>query len=247
MKRGKDLNIINKCLAFVFVFLFCSLSSFAAENSLAGVDIKQSVNNGYQVFLKLDKKAQIQKLVENSDNITLVLKGTLPSETMEIIYDSEDNLSNVIVQKRNDDNTLISLQGKNIANAEIFTKELSTGSTKELNTKAYSLNSWFFIADKKILGTSVAGMFILFLMMLASKPKNRKNVSNNSNKTSKSKNNSANTLRNKNLVQSRNIPSINYRVNGSFTSANAHATMPKDLVVNNQKQTIREQQIRKAG
>ena len=177
MRRGKEFNIINKCLAFVFVLLFCSLNSFAAENSLAGVDIKQSANNGYQVFLKLDKKAQIQKLIEDNDSITLILKGTLPSETMEIIYDSEDNLSNVIVQKRNDDNTLISLQGKDIANAEIFTKELSTGSTKELDTNSNMLNGLFFIADKKILGTSLAGMFLLFLMMLASKPKNRKNCS----------------------------------------------------------------------
>ena len=245
MKRGKEFNIINKCLAFVFVFLFCSLNSFAAENSLAGVDIKQSVNNGYQVFLKLDKKAQIQKIVDDNDSITLMLKGTLPSETMEIIYDSEDNLSNVIVQKRNDNNTLISLQGKDIANAKIFTRELSTGSVKALDTNTSLLSSLFFIADKKILGTSIAGIFLLFLMMLASRPKNRKNTANNSNKTAKSKNNSANTLRNKNLVQSRNIPSINYRVNGSFNSANA--TMPKDLVINNQKQTIREQQIRKAG
>ncbi|MBQ8887213.1 MAG: hypothetical protein IJY61_05875 [Candidatus Gastranaerophilales bacterium] len=245
MKRGKEFNIINKCVAFVFVFLFGALNSFATENSLAGVDIKQSANNGYQVFLKLDKKAQIQKVIDNSDNITLMLKGTLPSETMEIIYDSEDNLSNVIVQKRNDDNTLISLQGKDIANAEIYTKELSTGSVKELDTNTSLLSGLFFIADKKILGTAVTGMFLLFLMMLASRPKNRKNTANNSNKTAKSKNNSANTLRNKNLVQSRNIPSINYRVNGSFNSANA--TMPKDFVVNNQKQTIREQQIRKAG
>lgn len=246
MKIGRKFNILNKCIAFVFVFLCVSLSSFAVENSLSEVGLKQSVDNGYQVFLKLDKKAQIKKIVDGSDNLTLVVNSTLPSESMEIIYDSEDSLANIIVQKRNDNNTLISLQGENIANAEIITKEISTGTTKKLDTNENILNNLFFVADKKILGISLVGIFLFFIMMVASKPKRRK-TSSNMNKTTNTHQTSANTLRNKNLVQSQNIPSINYKVNGSFSSANSHTTMPKDLVVNNKKNTIREQQIRKAG
>ena len=232
MNKGREFNILNKCVAFVFVFLFVSLCAFSAENSLSEVGIKQSENNNYQVFLKLDKKAQIKKIVDGSDNLTLIVNSTLPSESMEIIYDSEDSLANIIVQKRNDNNTLISLQGQNMANAEIITKEISTGSTKQLDSNENMLSGLFFIADKKILGTSLIG--ILFLLS-------------NVNKTVRQSQYSANTLRNKNLVQSRNVPSINYKVNGSFSSVNAHTTMPKDLVANNKKQTIRQQQIIKAG
>lgn len=247
MKTGKEYSIINRCFAFVFIFAFAALNSFAAENSLSGVDIKQSIDSGYQIFLKLDKKAQIKKIIENDDNLTLVVNSTLPSESMEIVYDSEDNFSNVIVQKKNDDNTLISLQGQNIANAEIYTKELSTGIIKQLDEKEDFLNGLFFIADKKILSCSVLGMFFLFLMMLASRPKNKRYSSQNVNKIVKSKKMVVDTLRNKNLVQSRNIPSINYKVNGSFNSVNMHVSTPKDFVINSANQTVEIEEIRKAG
>lgn len=247
MNTGRKINILNKCLAFVFVFLCVSLCAFSVENSLSEVGIKQTENSNYQVFLKLDKKAQIKKIVDGSDNLTLIVSSTLPSESMEIIYDSEDSLANIIVQKRNDNNTLISLQGQNMANAEIITKEISTGSTKKLDSNENILSGLFYIADKKILGFSLVGVLFLFFMMLASKPKRKRSVSSNTSKTANTVQTSANTLRNKNLIQSRNVPSINYKVNGSFGSANAHTTMPRDFVVNNQKQTIREQQIRKAG
>ena len=247
MNIGREFNILNKCIAFVCVFLCASLSSFAIENSLSEVGLRQSVDNGYQVILKLDKKAQIKKIVDGTDNLTLVVNSTLPSESMEIIYDSEDSLANIIVQKRNDNNTLISLQGENIANAEILTKEISTGAVKKLDKNENTLNNLFFIADKKILGSSLIGILFLFLMMLVTKPRNRKSTSLTVDKTSHLNKTYANTLRNKNLVQSQNIPSINYKVNGSFSSANSHSTMPKDLVVNGKKNTIREQQIRKAG
>lgn len=247
MRIGKEFCIINKCLAFTFVFAFAALSSFAAENSLSGVDIKQSNGSGYQVFLKLDKKAQVKKIVESEDNLTLVVSSTLPSESMEIIYDSEDNFSNVIVQKKNSDNTLISIQGKNIADAEIYTKELSTGVTKQLDTNDSLLNGFFFIADKKILGSSLLGMFFFLLMMLVSRPKNKRYSSNEVNKIVKSKQLYANTLRNKNLLQSKNIPSINYKVSGSFNSVNSHVSAPKDFVINNNNRVLENEQIRKAG
>ena len=247
MNVGRKINTLNKCLAFVLVFLCASLCAFSVENSLSEVGIKQSENNNYQVFLKLDKKAQIKKIVDGSDNLTLIVNSTLPSESMEIIYDSEDSLANIIVQKRNDNNTLISLQGQNMANAEIITKEISTGSVKKLDSNENILSGLLFIADKKVLGFSLVGILFLFFMMLSSKPKNRKYSSSNVNKSINQSSISANTLRNKNLIQSRNVPSINYKVNGSFGTSNAHTTMPKDLVANNQKQTIREQQIRKAG
>ena len=53
---------------------------------------------------------------------------------------------------------------------------------------------------------------------------------------------SSNTLRNKNINQSRNIPSINYKVNGGYSKM----SIPKDFVINNHMAREKEQ-IRKAG
>ena len=81
--------------------------------------------------------------------------------------------------------------------------------------------------------------------MLSLRPKNKRYSSKAQNvKNSKSaKKVAANTLRNKNINQSRNIPSINYKVNGS---ARVAMSVPKDFVINNY-QMQETEQIRKAG
>ena len=82
---------------------------------------------------------------------------------------------------------------------------------------------------------------MFFMLMLSIRPKNKRYNSNVKNvKTQKSV--SSNTLRNKNNNQSRNIPSINYKVNGGYSKM----SIPKDFVINNHMASEREQ-IRKAG
>ncbi len=246
MKTGKQLSIINRIFLFIFVFLLSSINSFALDNSLSGINVSQNENNEYKVLLKLDKNVQIKKISDEQDTLILVLSSTLPSDSMEIVYDNARDLNNVIVQKKNADNTLILLQGKNIENAKIYTKDLSVGIIKPFDTNSNSSGNLFFIADKKVLAFSLTGLIILFLIMLASRPGEKRYQSNNINRTAKSvKRTEVNTLRNKNLVQSRNIPSINYRSNGSFNSANAFISTPEDFAVNNGQYS--EEKIRKAG
>lgn len=247
MKTGKKFSIINKCALFICVFLLSSISSFAAESYLSGIDIQQQVDGDYKIMLKLDKKAQIKKNIDNDGSLTLIMNSTLPSESMDIVYDNATGIKNVIVQKKNDDNTLIFMQADNIKNAQIYTKELSTGLVKQIDTDSNIFNNLFFVADKKILASSIAGMILLFLMMLVSRPKEKRYTASNAKKhTVVKKHTNVNTLRNKNLVQSQSIPSINYRVNGSFSSQNAHISKPKDFVINNY-QNYEEEEIRKVG
>lgn len=243
MKTRRVIHIINKCFLFICVVLLSSLSSFAAENSLLGIDVKQMPNNGYNILLRLDNTAQINKTVDSEGNLIINLNSTLPSDSMDIIYDNTSDLNNVIVQKKNKDNTVILLQGKNIANAQIFTKELSTGITKKLDAKNSLLSNLLFIADKKIFAFSFAAMFLMFLMMLAVRPKNQRYSASSIKKINKTaKDVNANTLRNKNLIQSKNIPSINYNVKKSLNSS--FMSVPKDFVINNH---IVEEEIRKVG
>lgn len=244
MKTRKEYSIINKCVLFICMFLLASISSFAAESYLSGIDIQQQSDGDYKVVLKLDKKAQIKKMIDNEGNLTLIMSSTSPSESMDIVYDNAVDLKNVIVQKKNDDNTLILLQADNIKNAQIYTKELSTGLIKQIEANTNIFSDLFFVADKKILASSIAGMVLLFLMMLVSRPKEKRyTVSNAKKYTNVKKHTNVNTLRNKNLVQSKNAPSINYRVTGSLYSQNTNMNRPKDFVIND----YEEQEIRKVG
>ena len=248
MKTGKRLNILNKCTLLISMLIFSSLGSLAAESYLSGINIQQKTDGEYKVVLKVDKKSQIKKSIDNDGNLTLVMNSTLPSESMDIVYDNAVDLKNVIVQKKNDNNTLILLQADNIQNAQIYTKELATGLVKQLDNKTNIFGDLFFVADKKALTSSIVGMIFLFFMMLLSRPKEKRYTEANAKKyTNVKKHINANTLRNKNLVQSQYVPSINYKVNGSFNSLNHHISKPKDLNVNNHYQNYEDEEIRKVG
>ena len=222
---------VKNFFVFVIMFLISAISAFASDNSLLGIDIKYTAQNGYNVTLKTDKTAKINKLKDESGNIILTLKETLPSQDIEIIYDNPEDITNVIVQKKNT-NTIVLLEGKNIENAKIYTKDLSTGVVKPIEAKS----SFLFVADKKLIAISLFSMVLIFLISLLNRPKKQKYAKADA-KELKSKIN-ANTLRKKNLIQSKNIPSINYKVNSRIS-------VPKDFVIS--QNIYEEEKIRKAG
>ncbi len=223
---------IKRILLIIFAIITGANCSFCADNSLLGIDVKYTAQNGYNITLKTDKTAQITKKLDENGNILLSLKQTLPSQNLEIINDNTEELTNIIVQKKNNENTLILLQGNNIANSKIYTKELSTGILKQLDAK----NQLFYIADKKLLASSLISMLLIFLLGIFKRPK-KKQYSTKDVKEFKTKI-KADTLRKKNLIQSKNIPSINYKLN----TVN---TMPKDFTLNIN--TYEEEKIRKVG
>ena len=235
---SKRIQKLNKLFLFICIFLCSSVFACAAEKSLLGIDVQQQGSN-YNVMLKLDKDAEIQRMVNGEDNLTIVLKETLPTDSVEIIYDNAADLENVIVQKKKNGNTLILLEGKAIENASIYAKDLSTGVVSQFGIEK-SLANYLFVV-KKIVGFSFLVLMMFYLLMLSLRPKNKRYNSNVKNVKSTNVS-SSNTLRNKNVNQSRNIPSINYKVNGGFSKM----SIPKDFVINNHMASEREQ-IRKAG
>lgn len=235
MVTGKNLIIKTMIIALVSAFSFTS--ALAANISLSGIDVDQNPENEYSVFVKTDKKANIQVKANENNKLVILLNSTTPADSLDIIYDDAPDMTNVIVQKKNKNNTLILLEGKNISNAQIYNNDLSTGLIKPVYSDGFSNN--------KILSTAGIGIGFLLLMMLILKPRNRKyTVSENNNTKRQRKTSRVNTLRNKNLVQSTNIPSISYNVNGSFNSVQKYMTTPADLSVNEQ---YEEEEIRKAG
>lgn len=238
------MNFSIKILSVIFTFFSIALSSLAIENSLVGIDVKQTQTGSYNIQLKLEKSAQVKKQNTGKDNMTLVLNSTLPSESLEIVYDNSSDLDNVIVQKKNDNNTLILIQGKNIENSTIYTKELTTGKIKEIDNNNI-IDNILFVADKKILAFSLVGFLLLYSLLLHRRP-NTKRYSATSSYNAVNTKKQTNTLRGKNLNQTRQIPSINYNVNARFNNINKNASMPKDFVINKYNQ-IEAEKIRKAG
>lgn len=234
-------SLVSKVFFLVGAIVVSSVSAFAGYNSISGIDVKQVENGEYSIMLKLDKMASVKKYSDEIDTLNIVINSALPVEDMEITYDNAADLKNVIVQKKNADNTVISLQGKNIQNAKIFTKELSTNVVKE-----NSFNGYFNIVENKsvILGSLV----LVLLLMLNSSKKSRKQ--NNASaqmvvvkKARRNKKQTINTINKRNKVVAQNIPSINYRINGSFASAQQNMSVPKDFVINQ----YQKEQMRKVG
>lgn len=226
------IRVVN-ILLFVFAFFLSAIHAAAVENSLSGIDIKYSDTNGYNIILKTDKTAQVNKSFDENDNLILTINKTLPSEGLEIVYDNPEELTNIIVQKKNKTNTLVFLQGNNIADAKVYTKDLSTGIIKEINAK----NTFFFVADKKIFSVSMISIILFFFLSVIRRQKKEKYTNVNAKEL---KNRTvANTLRKKNLTQSKNIPSINYKVN-------AQTSIPKDFIINKNGYAHQEK-IAKAG
>ena len=135
---------------------------------------------------------------------------------------------------------MILLQGKNIDNAKIYTKELSTGILKQFDSNASSLNKYLYIANKKYILFGLVGIILLFFLMISSRPDLKRNVNKKSNKQKKQT--EYVTIRNKTVSQKRYVPSIHYRINNVKTNM----TLPKDFVISNLSQ-YEEEKIRKVG
>ena len=92
---------VKRILTVIFAIILSANCSFAVDNSLLGIDVKYTSQNGYNITLKTDKTAQITKKLDENGNIILSLKQTLPSQDLEIINDNTEELTNIIVQKKN--------------------------------------------------------------------------------------------------------------------------------------------------
>ena len=240
---SEGIKQINKLFISIIAIFTLAVSSYAAEASLSGIDVNK-IGNDYNIVLKLDGKARVTKSAETANKLTVLLNSTLPAEAMDIVYDNASSLTNVIVQKKNKHNTMIIFEGDKVKNSDIYTKELSTGVIKPLGNNNI-FTGLLFITDRKLLAASLSAVLLFFFLMLISRPKAKRTSVHNSNNTAiHRKQQKINTLRNKNMVRSGYVPSINAGVNGSFTSARRYMTQPDELVVNN---SYEEEQIRKAG
>lgn len=221
MNSGR--RLITGLIITLCVSITLGTSVFAAQNSVSSVNIKQNSNGEYQILLKTDKTAKIKKTTEENKLLLTVASAT-PSNSSEIVYDNVPGIQNVTVQKKNDENTLIIIQGDNIENSVVFNKDLSTGKTSAVDNK----QSAFIIADKKLFACSMLTVLFLFILTLISRPKEKRYSENTIiRRAEATARNSALTLRQKAMLQNANVPSVNSKISGSFISSTV--TKPGDF------------------
>lgn len=224
---------VKRLFLLIIMFLFTAINVYAKDNSLSGITVQYSDNQGYNIVLRTDMPAQINKSVDENGDLLLTLKETLPAESFDIVYDNAEETSNIIVQKKNH-NTKILIQGDNISQAKIYLKELSTGVMKPIESNKGFIS---LISGKNISAISILSIILLLIINFRAKSKRQKLAKAGAQQL-KSKI-IANTLRKKNLIQSKNIPSINYKVN-------TFATVPNDFIIN-QNEYSEPEKIKKAS
>ena len=236
MRIKLSFNIIKFILLFVCMFFFSSMN-VQAQNALSGINVIQN-NDSYNIILKTDNSVKINKYIDEKGSLTLFLSSVLPADSIEIEYDNASDLKNVIVQKKNANNMTILFQGKNIENAKIFLKDLSTGQIKPIDSE--SVSNYFYIAHIKYLSIGIFGLVFLFVIMLFLRPQSKKyrTVYKSKEKIKQSQI----TLRGKQSVNKRYVPSINYKVRVT----NPNMTVPKDFVISAY-QNYNDEQVRKVG
>jgi len=104
---------------------FAGSSVFASDNVLQAIQVN-GVNDSYNVILKSDDVAEMQKTVQAPNKMILTLKGIRASKTINTIYNNTSSVDSVVVEPTGEDSIKISLQGENISTAKINFDSLKT-------------------------------------------------------------------------------------------------------------------------
>lgn len=107
------------------LFSLAGSNVFASDNVLQAIQVN-GVNDSYNVILKSDDVAEIQKTVQAPNKMILTLKGIRASKTINTIYNNTSTVDSVVVEPTGDDSIKISLQGQNISNAKVNFDSLKT-------------------------------------------------------------------------------------------------------------------------
>lgn len=98
---------------------------FASDNVLQAIQIN-GVKDSYNIILKSDDTAELQKTVQAPDKIILTLKGIRASKTINTIYNNTSSIDSVVVEPTGEDSVKILVQGQNVGVAEVNFDSLKT-------------------------------------------------------------------------------------------------------------------------
>ncbi len=110
---------------FLTVILFSGMKAFAADNVLQAVEM-DGRNDSYNIILRSDDKADVQKTIQAPNKMILTLNGIRASKTINTIYNNTANVDSVVVEPTGDDSVRIFIQADNVENAVVNFDTLKT-------------------------------------------------------------------------------------------------------------------------
>lgn len=105
--------------------LFVLSSSAVLANTLSEVTIN-GVDSGYDIVLKTDSSAEMKKIVNSNDKMSIELKNVQASDTLNTVYNNVANIENVTIQPVSKENLKITFKGEDIAKSKIYFQNVKT-------------------------------------------------------------------------------------------------------------------------
>lgn len=114
-------------ILFAMAIAFCIAGSmaFASDNVLQAIQVN-GVNDTYNIVLKSDDVAEMQKTVQAPNKMMITLKGIRASKTINTIYNNTSSVDSVVVEPMGDDAVKILVQATNVSNAQVNFDSLKT-------------------------------------------------------------------------------------------------------------------------
>lgn len=114
-------------ILFAIAIAFCMVGSmsFASDNVLQAIQVN-GVNDTYNIVLKSDDVAEMQKTIQAPNKMMITLKGIRASKTINTIYNNTSTVDSVVVEPMGDDAVKILIQAVNVSNAQVNFDSLKT-------------------------------------------------------------------------------------------------------------------------
>lgn len=139
------------------LILFSGLSAFASENYLNSVVV--SKNDGKtSIVLRTDEITKVKKEVENSDRITVTLKGITQSPSINTLYKNISDVNSLIIQSEINNELKIYVEAPEIAKADIVFETPNSAPITVINKVNEGKAVW-----------SIISIIILLLVMRSAK------------------------------------------------------------------------------
>ncbi len=110
---------MKKLFLILTILMFTITSAFAADNYLNTVILEGS-ESGYNVILRTDALANVRRIPEGENKLTLEVKGVRASNSLTTFYRNTSADNSVIVENSGNNTVKIHLNAKNAADANII-------------------------------------------------------------------------------------------------------------------------------
>ncbi len=128
-----------KKISGLALFLAISTTMGAYANTLSEVQINADTQ-GYNIVLKSESPAQMKKVVNSPDKMSIELKDVQPAEDLNTVYNNVSNIDNVTIQPIAKQDLKITLKGKGISSSKIYFEEIKTLPVVQSEEESIELN-----------------------------------------------------------------------------------------------------------